>query len=80
MLKLPKQPNDKSRITRRVVSETARNENIIEPPTRAQISFHMAQLGRKGGKKGGKRRLETMTSQERIEIAKKAARARWKSS
>jgi len=38
----------------------------------------MAELGRKGGKKGGKRRLETMTSRERIEIARKAAQARWK--
>jgi len=38
----------------------------------------MAQMGRKGGKIGGKRRLQTMTAEERSEIAKKAARARWK--
>ena len=32
----------------------------------------MRELGRRGGKKGGKRRLETMTAEERKEIARKA--------
>lgn len=35
-------------------------------------------LGRLGGKKGGKARAEKLTSEERKEIAQKAARARWK--
>jgi hypothetical protein len=34
-------------------------------------------LGRKGGLKGGKRRLETMTEAERKASAMKAAHARW---
>jgi hypothetical protein len=29
------------------------------------------------GRKGGKRRLETMTAEERSALAQKAARARW---
>jgi hypothetical protein len=37
----------------------------------------MAQMGRKGGRIGGKRRLETMTSRERKAVAKAAAKARW---
>jgi hypothetical protein len=37
----------------------------------------MSAMGRKGGKIGGKRRLETMTGQERTAAALKAARARW---
>jgi hypothetical protein len=37
----------------------------------------MSQMGRKGGKIGGKRRLETMTDEERTAAAQKAARARW---
>jgi hypothetical protein len=45
------------------------------------ISEVMREMGRKGGKIGGKRRLETMTPQERQEIARKAgekgAKARW---
>jgi hypothetical protein len=37
----------------------------------------MSKLGAKGGKVGGKRRLETMTQDERSAIASKAARAMW---
>jgi hypothetical protein len=39
------------------------------------ISEVMSQLGRKGGKIGGKRSLETMTPEERTARAKKAAAA-----
>lgn len=35
-------------------------------------------LGRLGGLKGGKARAEKLTAQKRSEIAKKAAKARWK--
>ena len=35
-------------------------------------------LGRLGGLKGGKARAEKLTSAERSEIAKRAAKARWK--
>jgi len=41
------------------------------------ISQVMAAMGAKGGKIGGKRRLETMTDTQRSRIAKKAAKARW---
>lgn len=34
-------------------------------------------LGRKGGLKGGKARAEGMSPERRVEIAKKAAKARW---
>jgi hypothetical protein len=45
--------------------------------TQEEISRVMSALGRRGGKKGGKRRLETMTQKKRSDIAFKAARARW---
>ena len=35
------------------------------------------ELGRRGGKKGGKARAAKMTPEERSESARKAARARW---
>ena len=35
-------------------------------------------LGRKGGLKGGKARAESLSPFKRAQIAKKAARARWK--
>ena len=41
------------------------------------VSQIMAQMGRKGGKIGGKRRLETLTDERRKEIASQAAKARW---
>ena len=34
-------------------------------------------LGRLGGKKGGKARMQKLTAEERKELAKKAAKARW---
>lgn len=40
------------------------------------ISKYMAKLGAKGGKKSGAKRME-MPEEQRIEIAKKAAKARW---
>ena len=57
---------------------TDESESSIQPPSKAQISMIMAQLGRKGGKIGGKRRLETMTAKARRRIAQKAANARWR--
>jgi hypothetical protein len=42
---------------------------------RALLSEIMSELGRKGGKIGGKRSLETMTPEERSARAKKASLA-----
>lgn len=38
---------------------------------------YAVELGRLGGKKGGKARAEKLTPEQRREIAKKAAQARW---
>jgi hypothetical protein len=35
------------------------------------------ELGRRGGLKGGRARAEKLTREERTEIARKAAKARW---
>jgi hypothetical protein len=43
-----------------------------EPETPAQVS------GRKGGQKGGNARAEKLTPEQRSEIARKAALARWR--
>ena len=42
-----------------------------------EIRDYFVKEGRKGGLKGGKRRLETMTPEQRKEVAQKAAAARW---
>jgi hypothetical protein len=45
------------------------------------ISKVMREMGRKGGKKGGKKgakiRTELLTPEQRTEIARNAAKARW---
>jgi hypothetical protein len=47
------------------------------PRDPALLSEIMAEMGRKGGRIGGKRRLKTMTPEARRSSASKAARARW---
>jgi hypothetical protein len=51
----------------------------VQPPTQADISRVMAELGRRGGRIGGKKRAASMTPERRKEIALKAARSRWDS-
>jgi hypothetical protein len=43
----------------------------------ALISRIMAEMGRKGGRIGGKRRLVTLSDKRRRDIAVAAAKARW---
>jgi hypothetical protein len=47
----------------------------MDKKTKAIFSEIMREIGRKGGKIGGKRSLETMTPQERSARAKKASMA-----
>ena len=78
----PKRPPglDTVQNARRVVLESV---GEIDPapetlPTSASlISQVMAEMGRKGGRIGGKRRLETMTDRQRSQVARKAAQTRW---
>jgi len=42
-----------------------------------EMRDYLASIGRKGGKIGGKRRLETMTDEQRRESARRAVQARW---
>lgn len=50
--------------------------DAIDEPT-INLSTYMAAIGRKGGKVGGKRRMETMSATARKRVAANAARARW---
>lgn len=43
----------------------------------SSVSEYMAAIGSKGGKIGGKKRLKTMTREQRSAIARKAAKTRW---
>jgi hypothetical protein len=73
----PKRPADINELAYQLVKEST--EEKPEPKlSRSEISRVMAEMGRKGGKIGGKRRLKTMTAEERKAIAVKAAKARWR--
>ena len=70
-----KREHDFSVTAFRVVQEAT---GQIEPePPKPQPAFDAKALGRLGGLKGGKARAEILTPERRIEIAKKAAQARW---
>ncbi len=47
-----------------------------EEPTQA-VSEYLAEIGRKGGLRGGKARAECLPASKRKAIAQKAAKARW---
>lgn len=59
---------------RRVVMESVESTEEVSLSVISQV---MAAMGRKGGKIGGKRRLETMTPEHRRAVAINAAKKRW---
>ena len=59
---------------RRVFLEAVESTETIELTIVQKV---MREMGSKGGKIGGKRRLETMTDEQRKRSARKAAKARW---
>jgi hypothetical protein len=59
---------------RRVFLEAIETTETVQLTVVQQV---MREMGAKGGKIGGKRRLETMTDEQRKRSARKAAKARW---
>jgi predicted transcriptional regulator len=74
-----RRPSDPSLWARQLVDESTSESETATLPTihPAALSAYMSAIGRKGGKIGGKRRLETLTDERRSEIASQAARAMW---
>lgn len=60
----------------RILQEATGEQPKTEPPKEKNPAA--VALGRLGGLKGGKARAASMTKEKRSEIAKKAARTRWK--
>ncbi len=71
--------------TRSAKADTIRNawRVVQESIQQSEVQFSlvasrvMAEMGRKGGRIGGKRRLETLSPERRKEIASQAAKTRW---
>lgn len=75
--RMPKRISKRTTDTNQVafsVLQAVTSEEPIEPSVLSKV---MAEMGRRGGKIGGKRSLETMTPAERKRRAKKAAQTRW---
>lgn len=74
----PKRPRDfNSRAFQSVAILTGTAPPEPEPEPEDPVRAAAALLGRKGGLKGGKARAAKLSPEERSEIARKAATARW---
>jgi len=79
--KPPKDPNKLAyQIVRMSVEdpeELKPEQTIEQPKERSPIWQYLAEIGRKGGLKGGKARAAKLSAEQRKEIARKAADKRW---
>jgi len=73
--KRPKRPRDLSQLAKALFDESVGEAPPAEPDTR---NPHALALGAKGWSKGGKTRAAKLTPEQRSEIARRAAAARWK--
>ena len=69
-------PRDVNELAKYVLDVTTGKADKIEPPKKNPAAVALAVLG---ASKGGHARAKALTKTKRKEIAKKAARARWKS-
>ncbi|MFQ6758110.1 hypothetical protein MWR57_05795 [Desulfovibrionaceae bacterium CB1MN] len=78
-MKKKKLPTDINELAKSLVDlatdESPPEEISSDKPQKNQAAV---ELGRLGGMKGGKARAEKLTAEQRSEIAKLAAQARWK--
>ena len=72
-----KRPTDINQRAKSIV-DIATGEITETPEQIDELKAAASALGRKGGLKGGKARAESLSAKRRSEIAKKAAKARWR--
>lgn len=75
-MKKPKRPRDANQLAAFVVGLATGELDEIKTDDGKDPAA--VSLGRRGGLKGGKARAVKLTKAQRTEIAKKAAKARWK--
>jgi hypothetical protein len=73
--RISKKLKDPNQIAAAVVALSTAEDTSIDA---AMLSKVMAEMGRRGGKIGGKKSLETMSIAARKQRASKAAKVRWK--
>jgi hypothetical protein len=75
MTKPPKRPRDLNQWAKHMVDLATGAAQEVAPSATNQAA---AELGRKGGRKGGLARAKNMTKAQRSASARKAAQARWR--
>lgn len=73
----PKRPRDFNSLAHQVVAELTGTAEPTPQESEDPIRAAAAELGRRGGLKGGKARSEKLSPERRAEIARKAALSRW---
>jgi len=71
-----KRPADLNRLAASIVADATEEDREPEDPHEGKNPAAV-ELGRQGGLKGGRARAEKLTPEQRSEIARKAAWARW---
>ena len=75
-----KRPADLNRLAASIVADATADEDEQDTDPYEGKDPAAVELGRKGGLKGGRARAEKLTPEQRSEIARKAAQARWSKS
>jgi hypothetical protein len=76
MPKRSSKPRDLNAMAAAIVAQSTSDEPEADPYKGKNPAA--VELGRLGGKKGGKARAAKLTSEERTQIARRAAEARWR--
>ncbi len=77
MIKPKKLPIDTNERANRVARLLTGEETAEQQPERSPVSEYLAEIGRRGGKVGGRARAANLSAKRRSAIARKAAKARW---
>lgn len=73
-----KRPRDPNQLAKFIVDQSTGEVPKEGPPQEREKNPAAVALGRMGASKGGRARAEKLSEEERKEIARKAAEARWK--
>ena len=74
----PKRPKDANQLAKMIVDMSTGEVPKEGPPVEPEKNPAAVALGKLGASKGGRARAEKLSEEERKEIARKAAEARWK--
>ena len=72
-----KRPRDINQLAKSITDEATGEAPPVDDTPQPEKNPHAQALGRLGGKKGGPARAAKLTTEQRKEIARRAAQVRW---